>query len=633
VKGPRILALLGGLLALYLVAPFVAGMGQIGLADWRDVDISGLMQASLVSVTTATLATALVAVCGIPLGLILARSSGRGMAALGFIVQLPLALPPLASGTLLLFLLGYASPLGRLTGGALTDSFAGIVLAEAFVAAPFLIIAARSAFASVDPLLEDVAATLGHTPGAVFRRVSLALAAPGIWAGVLLTWLRAFGEFGATVMVAYHPYSLPVYTYVAFGSQGLPAMLPILLPTLVIAALVMAASLRAASLHSKRRPMPRPSPLTPPAALRTAPSLSRGRHGQVLAFAFRRCRPGFTLDVAWRTQAKRLCILGASGSGKSATLRLIAGLDPADDADIAVNGCDLAALPPHQRAIAYVPQSYALLPHLSVAQQIRFGVGCDPARAQHWMERLGLAGLEHRRPDALSLGQQQRVALARALCRDSQLILLDEPFSALDAPLRRRLRHEMLALQAEIAATTILVTHDPGEAMLLADELLLLADGHVLQYGPVEAVFQRPANEVAARLLGAENIAAGRAVAGDRIEVGGVCLEVSGPPLTLGPVGWSIRPTSVRLGSMRLGGETSYPSEILHVSAISAGQRHLIVRIGDARLHITTNPNDAQSAGRCHVSIDPAALQVWPINPSGVTLAERSTQSLPVEVA
>ncbi len=95
------------------------------------------------------------------------------MALLGFAVQLPLALPPLASGILLLFLLGYASPLGRLAGGRLTDSFAGIVLAEAFVAAPFLIIAARSAFAGIDPVLEDVAATLGHAPGAVFRRVSL----------------------------------------------------------------------------------------------------------------------------------------------------------------------------------------------------------------------------------------------------------------------------------------------------------------------------------------------------------------------------------------------------------------------------------------------------------------------------
>ena len=213
------LPLLAGVLALYLVAPFIAGLGQAGLADWHGADVKGLAQASLVSVASATLAASLVAVGGIPLGFLLARVPGHTMGLLGFVVQLPLALPPLASGILLLFLLGYASPLGQLTSGALTDSFLGIVLAETFVAAPFLIIAARSAFASIDPLLEDVAATLGYPPATIFRRVSLALASHGIWAGLLLTWLRAFGEFGATVMVAYHPYSLPVYTYVAFGSE------------------------------------------------------------------------------------------------------------------------------------------------------------------------------------------------------------------------------------------------------------------------------------------------------------------------------------------------------------------------------------------------------------------------------
>ena len=202
---PRILVPLAALLALYLVAPLAAGILQAGLADWRGAALGDLARASGVSFASATLATGFVALGGIPLGYLLARVPGRGMALLGFVVQLPLALPPLASGILLLFLFGYASPVGRLFGGALTDSFAGIVLAEAFVAAPFLVIAARSAFAGVDPVLEDVAASLGHRPPAVFRRVSLALAWRGIWAGMLLTWLRAFGEFGATVMLAYHP--------------------------------------------------------------------------------------------------------------------------------------------------------------------------------------------------------------------------------------------------------------------------------------------------------------------------------------------------------------------------------------------------------------------------------------------
>jgi ABC-type sulfate transport system permease component len=129
----------------------------------------------------------------------------RAMSLLGFIVQLPLALPPPASGVLLLFMLGYSGPLGQLTNFTLTDSFAGITLAEAFVAAPFLIIAARSAFAGIDQVLEDVAATPGHAPRTIFLWLTLPLAGRAILAGLLLAWLRAFGEFGATVMVAYHP--------------------------------------------------------------------------------------------------------------------------------------------------------------------------------------------------------------------------------------------------------------------------------------------------------------------------------------------------------------------------------------------------------------------------------------------
>ncbi len=601
-RPPAVLIPLAGLLAALLVAPFLAGLGQIGLTDWSSVDVPGLASASLVSLASASAATALVAICGIPLGYLLARVPGRWTALLGFLVQLPLALPPLASGVLLLFLFGYASPLGRLTHGALTDSFAGIVLAEAFVAAPFLIVAARSAFAAVDPVLEDVAATLGHAPGGVFRRVSLALAFPGIWAGLLLTWLRAFGEFGATVMVAYHPTSLPVYTYVAFGSEGLPAMLPILLPTVLIAVVVMALSVRAGRTHPPRHAafgVPPVAPLTP-LRLSQAP-------GRPMTFAFLRRLDGFMLDVAWQTQAKRLCILGASGSGKSATLRLMAGLDVAEHAVLTLDGRDLAALPPHARAIGYVPQSYGLLPNLTVARQIGFGVTAEPARAADWLRRLGLVGLEHRIPRELSLGQQQRVALARALACRTSLLLLDEPFSALDAPLRARLREEVLALQGQIEATTILVTHDPEEAMLLADEMLLLADGHVLQSGAVEDVFLRPAGEAAARLLGAQAIATGQAIGPDTIDIGGVHLAIAGPPLTLGPVGWAIRPEAVRIHA-----EHGLPATLISTGLVRAGQRAATVRVGDAVLKAYAEAGCVIQPGPCRVTIEPSAVQVWP---------------------
>lgn len=603
---PAPLAWLAVLLAAYLIAPFVAGTTQLGLADWRSVDWPSLVSACVVSLTSATLATLLVALGGIPLGYFLARAPGRGMALLGFVVQLPLALPPLASGILLLFLLGYASPIGRLTGGALTDSFTGIVLAEAFVAAPFLIIAARSAFAGLDLVLEDVAATLGHRPWSIFARVSLPLVWRAIMAGLLLAWLRAFGEFGATVMVAYHPYSLPVYAYVAFGSQGLPAMLPVVLPMLLAAIVVMVAATVVGG-RRRARPGPLPPVERPEAGAAFLGVRQAAATPQPLDFAFHRQFDGFDLDVAWRTDARRLAILGASGSGKSLTLRLLAGLDRAPGGVLSLAGRDLSGAAPEQRGIAYVPQTLGLFPHFTLAGQLRFAVGWNAEAARQWIDRLSLRGLEQRLPAALSQGQQQRVALARAFSRSATLLLLDEPFSALDTPLRAHLRRELRALQEAVDVTTILVTHDPEEAFLLADELLILEAGHVLQSGSVERVFARPASDVVARLLGAENIGAGRVVAPNRIDIGGgITLDVAGPPLPATRVGWSVRP-----GDIGIAADGRYPGLVERIGKLVAGQRDVSVRLGDCLLRATAGAGALVAPGPCRVSIHPTAVQVW----------------------
>ena len=251
-----------------------------------------------------------------------------------------------------------------------------------------------------------------------------------------------------------------------------------------------------------------------------------------------------------------------------------------------------------------MPQNYGLFPHLTVAQQIRFGTLCDPARARHWTARLGLAGLDHRYPGELSLGQQQRVALARALSQHARLVLLDEPLSALDAPLRARLREDLAALQQEIDATTILVTHDPMEAIRLADDIMLLEEGHVLQTGPVETVFRRPVNEAAARLLGADNIATGWAVTTGRIDLGGVEIAIDGPAIGFGPVGLAIRPDCLRITPDR-----GVPAILLHAGSYRGGQRRLLVQLGSATL--LGSADTAIAPGPCRVSLDPAALQIW----------------------
>jgi molybdate transport system permease protein len=603
---PAPLPWLAGLLALYLIAPLLAGAQQLTLADWHAIDVDALLGACATSIAAATVATALIAVGGIPLGYVLAHVPGRAVTVLGFLVQLPLALPPLTSGILLLFLLGYASPLGRMTHGALTDSFVGIVLAQTFVAAPFLIIAARAAFASMDPSLEGVAATLGRTPLQIFLRVSLPVARRTIAAGLLLAWLRAFGEFGATVMVAYHPYSLPVYTYVAFGAQGLPTMLPVLLPTLVLALAIMAMGGVLARPAPPRRALPIPA-ATPPAPLPVA--LPARDAGPELAIDLHRALGSFRLDVHWVTRARRLAILGPSGSGKSLTLKLIAGIERSEQATLKLDGRSFQATAPAARGIGYVPQSYALFPHLTVLEQMTFAPDADPSRASLWLERLGLVGFEQRYPHELSLGQQQRVALARALVRPARLLLLDEPFSALDAPLRSSLRTELLALQAELNTTSILVTHDPLEAALLADELLLLEEGRVLQAGPTVEVFGRPASETVARVLGAAGSAQGVVVDADSIALTGeVRVQVLGPALSPGMrVGWSVPTAHVRLSATG-----RYHGVVDGIVSLGL-ERQVIVRLGETRLRGLAAGTVARSGSACRFDIDPEAVQVWPL--------------------
>ncbi len=609
-RGPVALRLLAGLLALYLAAPLLAGLAALAGGDWHGADWSAIGRATLVSVASAGLASGLVAMGGIPLGFLLARGRGRAIAAVGLLVQLPLALPPLASGVLLLFLLGPYAPLGRLLGG-ITDTFAGIVAAETFVAAPFLIVAAREGFAGVDPALVDVAATLGHPPAARFLRVSLRLAWPVIRAGLLLTWLRAFGEFGATVMLAYHPYSLPVYTFVAFGAQGLPAMLPVLLPTLAaaLAVLALAAWRRPETTRARRSWQPKlPAPAPLAALAETAGDSPR------LAFRLARRAGRFALACDWAPGSRRLAIIGPSGSGKSMTLRLLAGLDASEGGFVRFGGRHLSALPPERRGIGYVPQSYALLPDRTLREQVLFPVGVDPVRAEAWIAHLDLVGLEDRRPAELSPGQQQRAALARALVRpmpQGGMLLLDEPFSALDTPLRRRLQRSLRRLQAELPTLlTVLVTHDPDEALLLADELLVLQEGRVLQVGRAADLLARPASAAVARLLGAEFEAAGRVTAPRAVALGGgVALAVGGPALPVGAeVGWT-----VRRGFVALRPDGAYPAMIEQVASVGGGSE-LVVRVGEVLLAALV-AEDGVAPGPCRIDIPPEAVQVWPAAP------------------
>lgn len=212
-----------------------------------------------------------------------------------------------------------------------------------------------------------------------------------------------------------------------------------------------------------------------------------------------------------------LALVGPSGSGKSTLMRMIAGLARPTHGSIHSGSTawfdDQAHvfLTPQQRHVGYVPQHYGLFPHMSALDNVvaalgHLSSGERAARARDWLAKMHLSGLEARKPAELSGGQQQRVALARALARDPAVLLLDEPFSAVDRATRETLYLELAELKRQLAIPAIMVTHDLNEALLLGDRMTLLAQGRTLQSGPPREVMARPVNEVAARLVGIRNL-------------------------------------------------------------------------------------------------------------------------------
>ncbi|HEY8491152.1 MAG TPA: ABC transporter ATP-binding protein [Dehalococcoidia bacterium] len=227
--------------------------------------------------------------------------------------------------------------------------------------------------------------------------------------------------------------------------------------------------------------------------------------------------PGFRLDVAFSAGQELVTLFGPSGAGKSLTLRCIAGVLRPDAGRVAAGGqvlLDTAAgidVPPQRRRVGYVPQRFALFPHLTAAENVAYGVREGDARARRalvreLLEEVGLAGLEDRRPRELSVGQQQRVALARAVAIRPRVLLLDEPFSALDGGLRASLRETVAAVHRRWGLTTVLVTHDLAEAFTLGTRMVLVDGGRVLQEGSREEAFYRPRTRRAAELLGVRNV-------------------------------------------------------------------------------------------------------------------------------
>jgi ABC-type Fe3+/spermidine/putrescine transport system ATPase subunit len=270
-------------------------------------------------------------------------------------------------------------------------------------------------------------------------------------------------------------------------------------------------------------------------------------------FGAARAVDGASLDAR---QGEIVALIGPSGCGKTTTLRILAGFERVDEGTVMLDGMDLARLPPWQRDIGLVFQDYALFPHMSVADNVGYGLkrrGIDGAarvlRVAEMLSLVRLTGLDQRRPSALSGGQQQRVALARALAISPRLLLLDEPLSNLDARLREALRTELRAILRAVGTTTLVVTHDQEEAMALADRIAVMHQGRVLQVGTAEMLYDRPANRFVAEFVGRTLWFDGDVQGTTFRTEDGFVFHCDAPDRVAGRYGLAIRPERIGIGS------------------------------------------------------------------------------------
>ncbi|MEM7745596.1 MAG: ABC transporter ATP-binding protein [Pseudomonadota bacterium] len=277
-----------------------------------------------------------------------------------------------------------------------------------------------------------------------------------------------------------------------------------------------------------------------------------------------------------------VCLLGPSGCGKSTTLRMIAGHEAVSDGAIILDGTDISGRPPAQRGTAMMFQNYALFPHLTVADNVAFGLKMKGVakdtrmkRAQELLALVDMEALAERMPDQLSGGQQQRVALARAMASEPQVLLLDEPLSALDPFLRLRMRTELKRLQRELGITFIHVTHSQDEAMALSDEIVVMNAGKIEQAGHPRDVFNAPETEFVARFIGNHNVIAlpeaHFAIRSDKIRIGGAA--DGGTPATVNAIeyqGTSVSVTLARPGAEDL--TAVIPEETFFAAPLEGGQ-------------------------------------------------------------
>ncbi|MGK5642736.1 ABC transporter permease [Streptomyces sp. URMC 126] len=564
-RTPLALGVPAGLAVVFLLVPLAGVLARTPWGSLPSrVGSPEVRQALALSLAVSGWALLLSLVLGVPLAWLLARADFPGKALVRCLVMLPMVLPPTVAGVALLQgygRRGVAGPwLEEWFGVTLPFSTAGAVVASAFVAMPFLVISLEGALAGLHPRYEETALSLGAAPLRVFRTVTLPMVAPGLLAGAALCWARALGEFGATITFAGNlpgeTQTLPLQVYLLLQDdpEGATAVSLLLLAiaTAVLLALrgrwlgagtaarrgrgrgtvaeqtvpeAGAEARTGAASRTPARPRGEASGDTPPEEQVTAafpgspPSgdpADRAARADGSAHASPAGSPLYT-HVTGATRAvldvppgTTVAVVGPNGAGKTTLLRALLGLTRRATAHpLRLGDGDLSAVPAHRRRIAWVPQDGALFPHLTALANTAYGLRAQgvprsearrEARAR--LDELGIGHLAHRRPHELSGGQAQRVALARALAARPRLLLMDEPLAALDQSAKASVRQALRRRLAGFRGVCLLVTHDPVEAVSLADRVLVLEDGEVVQYAAPDELARFPRSPWAARMLG-----------------------------------------------------------------------------------------------------------------------------------
>lgn len=519
-----------------------------------------------ISIKTATAATIITFCLGVAIARWMYGYRGKSKGLIDAILTAPIVLPPTVLGFLLLLLLGRNGPVGKLlmsVGVTVIFSWEATVIAAVVVAFPLMYKTALGAFKQIDGNLIACARTLGASEWTLFWRVMVPLAKPGIIAGTMLAFARSLGEFGATLMLAGsipgRTQTIPIAIFFASESGQMDVALAWVLVILAISiGVITAVNLWSESqIQQNPRKIKYKKALTIAFLLPTVPKQRTKLNLRFLSGIFKwsifqsdRSSPpqtdrhstpnllvdiqkplsGFDLDVKFETGDRPAGLLGASGAGKSMTLRCIAGMETPRSGRIVLNNRVLfdseagINLPSRDRHIGYLFQNYALFPHLTVAENIAFGLpkGLSESAIEQQVEghllAVQLPGCGNRYPHQLSGGQQQRIALARAFASQPEILLLDEPFSALDTHLRDSLEKLLIANVANYRGVTLFVTHNLEEAYRVCHNLLVIEGGKIVALGAKQNIFEHPPTLSVAKLTGCKNFSRAVAGASDRVE-------------------------------------------------------------------------------------------------------------------